>query len=165
MCLTFFVLYIIFFQFAFYNIITSIFVDKAMKLAKPDDETLLMDRKKEDAAAKFQLQMVFSQLDDDNSGEISLDELSKVCEDEHMVYQLELLQIAVWDVEGFFRSLTAVTEKDTLDMDMFVDGCMKIRGAATSLDVQSIRWQVQGLAEDVRKMSGRGEQNRGSTKS
>merc|ERR1719330_458978 len=32
-----FIMYIIFFNFAFFNIITSMYVDKAMKLAKPDE--------------------------------------------------------------------------------------------------------------------------------
>jgi len=43
-----FVFYIIFFIFAICNIVTSIFIDKAMKLAQPDLEQLLFEKQRED---------------------------------------------------------------------------------------------------------------------
>merc|ERR1740121_3298247 len=40
--------FIIFFQLVFFNIVTSMFVDKAVKFAKPDEKTLIIERMKEE---------------------------------------------------------------------------------------------------------------------
>merc|ERR1719277_212391 len=76
---------ITFFLFAFFNIITSMFVDKAMKLAKPDEEVMMFERRQEERAAAADLRrLIMEDLDIDKDGVISLEELETLAEDDRV---------------------------------------------------------------------------------
>merc|ERR1712045_810535 len=76
-----FVSYLAFFIFALNNIVTSIFVDKALKLAKPDLDWMMFEKQRSEAAAAEELRTLALQLDTSKSGRISRDELMKMAED------------------------------------------------------------------------------------
>jgi len=139
----FFLFYIVFFNFAFFNIVTSVFVDKAMKLAKPDEETLLAERKQHDLELDQMLRELFNMVDDDDSGVITIDELQQAIEDARVLHKFELLGISVRDADTFFHTLTAISHGEDLRIDEFVEGCLKLKGPASSLDVQYVRSQVE----------------------
>merc|ERR1719330_2195115 len=105
----FIILYTAFFQFAFFNIVTSIFVDKAMKLTKPDEEDLFMQRKREEAEMSQMLRDLFDEVDTDASGIISIDELREASQDGRVLHKFEMLGITVRDVHTFFSTLTAMS--------------------------------------------------------
>jgi len=146
---TFFLIYIIFFLFAFFNIITSIFVDKAMKLAQPDDEALMLERREEEAQTRDSLKELIESLDVDNSGTISVDELKAISKDVRVRHKFEMLGVTVRDASVFIQTLTSLVGSNTVDINSFVDGCMKMTGPASSLDVQTIRFQLEQVFKGV----------------
>merc|ERR1712228_78412 len=74
-----FIFYIMFFTVSVWNIVTSIFVDRAMKLAKPDLLEMVWDQQKQDLADAYQLEMMCRDVVDvDGGGRISRDELSNL---------------------------------------------------------------------------------------
>lgn len=145
-----FLFFIIFFNFAFFNIVTSMFVDKAMKFAKPDEEAQLVERTQEEEDAKIQLRNLIAKVDCDNSGEITLDELRMAMKDHKVLHKFDMLGITVRDVQTFFATLKDNAGTEQLTVDLFLDGCMKMKGPANSLDVQTIRFQVQEILRMVR---------------
>merc|ERR1719189_1368404 len=76
-----FVLYLIFFIFALSNVVTSIFVDKAMQLAKPDLEWMMLQKQRADISAAKDLRELANQLDVNKSGVISREELQTLSSD------------------------------------------------------------------------------------
>lgn len=151
----FIICYTVFFQFAFFNIVTSIFVDKAMKLAKPDHEDLFVQRQQEEAQMAQMLRDLFHEVDSDASGVISIDELREASLDGRVLHKFEMLGITVRDVHTFFSTLTAMAHSEAIGVETFVDGCLKMKGPASSLDVQAIGCQVQDVLTDVRKLKRR----------
>lgn len=145
----FFISYIIFFNFAFFNIITSIFVDKAMKLAKPDDECLAKERTIEERELTQRLGELFEDVDDDGNGVISVEEIKSASQKAKVFHRFELLGITLRDVETFFSTLTAMTDDGKLSKDTFVEGCLRMKGPASSLVAQAILLQVQELCKKI----------------
>merc|ERR1719330_1201319 len=70
-----FVSYIVFFLLAFFNIITSMFVDRALKLAKPDDADVIFERHMEELERAHELRELVETLDKDHDNTISLKEV------------------------------------------------------------------------------------------
>jgi len=145
---------ILFFVFAFFNIVTSMFVDKAMKLAKPDEEVQMFERRQEERANAADLRrLIMEDLDLDQDGVISLEELETLALDDRVRHKFEMRGLEVKDVEVFFKTLTAIADTDTLSIDAFVDGCMKMKGPASSLDVHALDFQLQVMSRHLSRIS------------
>jgi len=141
---------IVFFVFAFFNIITSMFVDKAMKLAKPDEEVMMFERRQEERAAAADLRrLIMEDLDIDKDGVISLEELETLAEDDRVRHKFEMQGLEVKDAEVFFHTLTSLEKTKELSIDDFVTGCMKMKGPASSLDVHALDSKIQVMSETL----------------
>merc|ERR1719277_1295391 len=75
-----FLFYILFFAIAAWNIVTSTFVEKALKLAQPDIETLMMEQNMKDIADSDELMSLFKEADADNSQGINFSEFQSLAE-------------------------------------------------------------------------------------
>lgn len=145
-----FLSFIIFFNFALFNIITSTFVDKALRLARSDEDLVIAERSEEEKKVENQLRELIRRLDEDESGYITIDELQKATEDERILHKFDMLGITVRDVQTFFHALKLHAHEDHLTVDLFVEGCMKMKGPPSSLEVQAIGFKVQEILTKVR---------------
>merc|ERR1712151_31866 len=69
-----FMFYILFFVLAVWNIITSIFVEKALKIAQPDIDSLMLEKRRKDAVDAKELDALFRKMDIDGNSVISMEE-------------------------------------------------------------------------------------------
>merc|ERR1712038_886889 len=67
--------FIVFFQMAIFNVITSIYVDKARIVGQPDDDDAIEEKVIQELAEKERLKVLISKMDVDRSGYISFEEL------------------------------------------------------------------------------------------
>lgn len=142
------VFYIIFFIFAACNIVTSIFIDKAMKLAQPDIETLLFEKQREDFSNARELKKLCCEVDRGDgiackSSTITFKEFSKLMEDDRVRSYFELKGLAIKDAELFFQMLGSVSQTNAVDIDAFIAGCMKMKGFALSVDLLSLGFETK----------------------
>jgi len=150
----FYLAQIVFFVFAFFNIVTSMFVDKAMKLAKPDEEVQMFERRIEERATAADLRrLIMEDLDLDQDGVISLEELETLALDNRVRHKFVMQGLEIKDVEVFFKTLTTIADTDTLSIDAFVDGCMKMKGPASCLDVHALDFQMQVMSKMLNSIS------------
>lgn len=147
-----FVLYIVFFLFAFLNIVTSIFVDNAMRLAEPDHSTLLLRKRREDKKTAKELAELIRVLDKDGEGMISWEDMRSLHEHEDIRDYFDMAGINISDVEIFFQTLTKIAGTDLIDIDTFVESCLQMRGVATSLDMQTLLVQLHEVQYMLRRM-------------
>merc|ERR1712060_836182 len=49
------------------------------------------------------------------------------------------------DTETFFKMLASCTGSDEVDIDTFVRGCMKMKGQASSIDVQMLLYECKHI--------------------
>jgi len=144
-----FIMYILFFIFALFNIVTSIFVDRAMRLAQPDAESSFLTKRREDMQTALELRALIEDLDEDGTGLISYKEMKAINEDPRVRNLFEKSGVNIRDASMFFQTLTRLVGQDALDIDSFVAGSMKVKGYASSLDVQAIIFQVQEIMQEL----------------
>merc|ERR1740121_1510661 len=145
---------IIFFRFAFLSIVTSIFVDKAKKLGQPDEEEILLDRQEDEHKVAQKLHSMFARLDGDQDGHVSLEEIQLLCNDPSTRFFFELHGIGIKDVEAFFQELVdSRGSNNRVEISILVDACMKVKGHATSLDVQLLMAQMSSVVQAMQEVT------------
>jgi len=140
-------IFIIFSTVAMLNIITSLFVEEARK-AGQDEEDSVLEKLREQEEERGVLTRVLTQfVDTDGSGIISFEELDQSLSKPSIREFFELQGLRIQDVGLFFKTVSTMSPVNGLQIDAFVDACMKVKGTASSLDVQALKLQVQGLKE------------------
>jgi len=142
-----FLLLILFYQLSFFNILTSIFVNKALRLGAPEEE----------AAEREMIQRALGEIiagfDEDRSGTISASEFSQVLKEKSMRRLLDRFGLDTKEVEILFSMLTTIGKSDGLTVDQIVTGLMKVKGVATNQDILACRldlWlQSQAIIDNV----------------
>jgi len=145
----YFLAYMLFVWLSVTNIITAIFVDKAMQFAKPDAEDALLEKHKLDLERIGELQTLFRSLDADKSGTLTIDELQKGCLDARIMSIFEMLDLDIKSIEVFFSLLSQVSGSDAVDVQSFVTGCLKMRGYATNIDVFMLLYNTRILGDKL----------------
>lgn len=142
-----FIAYTFFFAFAIFNILTGIFVERAVAASLPDrEQQILLERRKLLEQAN-ELRDLFSCMDLDDSGNISLEEFLCCMKDPRIVAYMSSVGVSVHDVQHLFKIVA--NENDEVDIDRFVDGCMAIKGSATALDMQKQLYYIQELSRTL----------------
>lgn len=144
-----FLFFITFFVFAFFNIVTSIFVDKAMNLAQHDIEFTRLERTQEEMEKARDLRQMIQHFDQDGSGTISRSELVEISKDQRIRDRFEMYELNIKDADHLFTTVSDLVGVQELDIDTFVAGWLKMKGYATSIDQQAIILQMYRLTDTV----------------
>lgn len=132
-----FMLYIAFFMFVVVNTMTSIFVEGAMVNAEKDHKVMMREEMKRKHEYIMLIQKLFTEMDKDGRGQITRESFAEQLSSSEMVAFLQRVGIDSLDAEGFFDILASESDSDAggIDVEAFVLGCMKLRGAARSMDL------------------------------
>jgi hypothetical protein len=126
------------------NVVTSVFVESAMKSAQHYKELLIQENLRNRELKVEHIREVFKAIDMDNSGEISMDEMEFFLTDQHLRTYLEALEISPSDTRLLFK-LIDEDDSGVIDIEEFCDGCMRLRGEAKSFDVHCIIFESKRL--------------------
>jgi len=148
-----FLLFTFFFIFALFNILTGIFVEKAVLASQPDRDELILEQSRKARKETDDLRFLCNQLDTDGSGTITLSEFVASMQDERMVSLMASVGLEVHDVEFFFRLIAGAGHTGELELDVeeFVAGCMSMKGPASGLDMQC-KGSFSRQPDSVRKL-------------
>jgi len=138
-----FLAFITWFTISVWNIVTSLFVEKALSLVVPDIDKQVLERKVELQENCVALKNILTELDTDGSGLISMSEISQVMTHGSVSSYLEVMGLDVKDAEMFFHMLATISDSTDVPIDLFVAGCMRLKGAATALDLQTMAFENQ----------------------
>jgi len=145
-----FLLYSFFFVFALFNIMTGVFVERALTAAIPDRDEMIWEEQKKLAKQVEEFKALCMQLDTDGSGTITKSEFKKHMRSDVMVSYMSSVGLEMHDVEHFFR--TVAGEDEEVGIDRFVEGCMAMRGNATALDVQRQLFECKRIADAIKSL-------------
>lgn len=137
------------FTFALVNILTALFVEKAVEGAKPEREYRILHERQKLAHQAAELRELFFKMDLDHSGRISWEEFSSCMLDSNIVAFMGSIGLEVTDAE-FLWKLVAGEDGD-LEITTFVDTCMAVRGQASTLDVQKQLLSIERISETLRE--------------
>merc|ERR1719223_773891 len=134
-------LFIVFLSTTFFgvlNIITSVFVESAMQSEQHSRELMLEEKGRVEDVYASHLKTIFAEMDADGSGLIEWEELRNAFSTNDDVRKyMEVLDINVTDVRKLFELLD-VNGSGEIDVDEFCAACPRLKGDASSFDVQMI---------------------------
>lgn len=124
-----FLIFIFFFQGAIFNLMTGIFVEKAIHAAQPTPEEEVTAKLREDAADARQLREKCAKLDATGDGKISFNEfVLYMASDRKFASWFELHGLNIKSAHSFFRMLATVNSEDAIELDAFVSAWHVVAG-------------------------------------
>jgi len=155
-----FYLFIFFMVFGVLNVVTSVFVDSAYQVSQKDPEVRIQRALAAEQRYIRQLQAFFSEVDLDNSKTISWDEFQRhLLSDEAQVY-LASLEIDHTHARHLFDLLDEDGTGE-LDIEELIEGCLRLKGTAKSVDValilhkhELLRRRLEDQFKDLRRHFG-----------
>mmetsp|Transcript_19038 Transcript_19038/g.55247 ORF Transcript_19038/g.55247 Transcript_19038/m.55247 type:complete len:579 (+) Transcript_19038:90-1826(+) len=148
-----FVFVIFFTQIALMNIVTGIYVEAAMKVAQPDRMAQAMEQRKIDMRDAAELRQILTGLNGNRTGNITWREFRSVMSDQTVKAVLEVMGLDIKDAGLLFRMLQQSGHESTVDFDFLVDALLRMKGPASSLDLQSLAYKTELLLERVNELS------------
>lgn len=130
-------LLISFTMFAVLNIVTAVFVEHGMQTAQMDRDNFLQLLHERDKSAVSVLRRIFKATDVDQSGYIDYEEFIKICEDKAAQASFHQLDLALPEVKTLFFLLDE-DKSNSVSVNEFVDGCLRLRGGARNVDMASL---------------------------
>jgi len=126
------------------NIITSVFVDKAVRCSQPDTDELVVEKRKDDLKVADELSKLFQNATKTGSNLLSLPELDNCLQDVHTETIFEMNGLTLGDAKAFCHML-ALQSHGEVDLDTFIAGCLALKGPANSIDIVLLRHQLDLL--------------------
>jgi len=132
------------------NVITGIFVNDALEMAQRDRE--MVQRHERDLRNHHieTLREIFTLLDKDKSGSVTLDEFLKQVERPDISATFTSLDVDKSDAVSLFRALD-IDQSEELDIEEFVMGCMTLRGNARSFEGFLLRREMKKVGVQMKK--------------
>eukprot|EP00434_Breviolum_minutum_P019320 symbB.v1.2.017028.t1/scaffold1285.1/size129168/7 len=114
-----FLSYTFFFIFALFNILTGVFVERAVAASLPDREELISEERKKLFQQVEDLRNLFKALDTDGSGKITKAEFINDMKDDRIVSYMNMIGLEMHDAEHFFDIIADDCEE--VDIDAFIE--------------------------------------------
>merc|ERR1712176_1255998 len=132
---------------------TAIFVEKAVVASQPDREELILEQRRKTLKDVEELKRICEALDIHGTGKVDHDAFMDAMQNDLMVAYMGSVGLEVHDVELFFAILVESTEvTHGVDIERFVEGCMAMKGNATSLDLQRQLYETRRLYNHMTEM-------------
>eukprot|EP00930_Biecheleria_cincta_P049109 TRINITY_DN34355_c0_g1_i1.p1 TRINITY_DN34355_c0_g1~~TRINITY_DN34355_c0_g1_i1.p1 ORF type:complete len:569 (-),score=84.46 TRINITY_DN34355_c0_g1_i1:97-1803(-) len=119
------------------NVITGVFCQGAMESAVKDHDMVIAELLSKKKEYINELNKLWTQLDKDGSGSLTLDEFEDALQEESVRAYLEGLGITATDAWTLFSLLEDPATK-TLQPATFLEGCLKINGSARAVDIAAL---------------------------
>jgi len=151
-----FLVFIAFTHFAVLNVVTGVFCQTAIESASQDQEVIIEEQLDRKSQYTKQLQDVFyGIIDSVSAGQVTLADFEAGLEDERLQAYFSAMEITADDAWSLFK-LLANTQTNTIDIDEFVAGCLRLRGHARGIDMHMLmyesRWTMRKLTQLVRSL-------------
>lgn len=139
-----FLLFVSLFTISVWNIVTSTFVEKALKLAQPDLESLVMEHHLKDVQdAQALLELFCSRLCCTDSSSITYGQFKLLTEQHHFRSYLSARGIDIKNVEVFFRMLATASGNSEVELKVLANALVRMKGFATSIDLQTLSFETK----------------------
>jgi len=119
------------------NIITGIFVNNALDIAQTHKDFAVQAVIERREALFQDLRKLFQQLDQDRSGRLTLGEFQTLMDNPEVRGIFGSLEVDAPDAVSLFHLLDADGSME-LEIEEFVIGCMKLKGAAKAVDMETL---------------------------
>jgi len=143
-----FYMFISFAIFAVLNVVTGVFCQSAIESAQRDQDLLVQSIMANKELHVKKIQQLFHDIDRNSSGHITIQELEKRIEDTEVQAYFASLELDIHDAWTFFKLLDT-DEGNTIQIEEFLLGCMRLRGSAKALDMAKLLHEQQLLSKHL----------------
>lgn len=151
-----FMVYIGFFILVVLNTLTSIFLQSTIEYSEQDHEMMIQRELEYKEDYVNLVSAFFDEIDDDGSGDLTLDEFRKHVGNAKLKAFATSMDIPIDDAEMFFRVLSN-NGAVTVDIDTFVVGCIKLKGHARSVDLFGMYQMVKSVHRNLSQLGSKVE--------
>jgi len=141
--------------FALMNVITGVFCNGAIEGAQQDQNEVVEAHMAQMQKYVSKFKCLFRAIDSDHNGNITVDELEQHLEDEAVQAYLAAIDIEPKESWTLFALLDE-DESEEIDLEEFILGCLRLKGAAKAVDVAKLSIEnkilnskLKHLMEDV----------------
>jgi len=146
-----FTLFITFVVFGLLNVLIGVFVQSTSAIAELDRDFVIREEMERKQSVMNQMRDLFKQVDDDNSGTVTWNELKASLNNPAVQGYFSLVQIEPEEAEGLFKLLD-VDESGEVGIEEFILGCMRLKGAAKSLDMATLMYDNKRMYATLKKL-------------
>merc|ERR1719469_198576 len=132
-----------------FNIMTGLLMEHVMKLAEPDPEQAALEWSSSRVDAHDQVTDLCKQMDKNGDDSITWQDFERCMSEPRLAARFAALDLDVDKAAVFFDSLCVLTKKDEVGLQAFVEGCSKLKGSASSIDLHILSMQVLDLQAHV----------------
>merc|ERR1719468_1471747 len=108
-----------------------------------------MERRRIEIAAAEELRLIIDQFDLDRSGQITREEWQDISSMPETLEDFAVCGLDVKDADAFFEAMLAMHGCNEVHIDAFVSGCLRLRGAASSIDLHILLNIVSHMRKKV----------------
>eukprot|EP00929_Paragymnodinium_shiwhaense_P080426 TRINITY_DN41943_c0_g2_i2.p1 TRINITY_DN41943_c0_g2~~TRINITY_DN41943_c0_g2_i2.p1 ORF type:complete len:373 (+),score=68.19 TRINITY_DN41943_c0_g2_i2:483-1601(+) len=164
-----FLMYVALIQWVVLNVVTGTFCESAAAAARKDVAQAIQAYRENRNEFMKRAKVIFRTIDRGGTGQLALQDMKPFLEQEPARALFGALDLDIGDVRDLFEVLD---EDGTrfIDLEEFVFGCLRLRGAAKALDVAKLHYDGQRLKaklypfmDNVSKILARLEEPRAST--
>jgi cytochrome b len=147
-----FLFYVAFFTFAIMNVLTGVIVENVVTMAEKCQNAVVLEYQMERHKAVENLVAIFKYLDHNGSGRITADEFQRAVLADEAGALMQQMELEVRDAERFFDLLLDISDDDGVDIAVFVDGCLRMKGPATSIETQSMMHELRLYNANIKEL-------------
>jgi hypothetical protein len=139
-----FLVYIYFMVFLVLNVVIGTVVDVTSGVAARDRDRLVEDEIKSLKDYASDIKDFFRQADADGSGQLSWEEFRTHLVDNRVKAYFQTLDLDIQQAHVLFKLLDC-NDNGEVGIDEFLDGCLRLKGQAKSLDLHLVIYQLEKL--------------------
>eukprot|EP00929_Paragymnodinium_shiwhaense_P040263 TRINITY_DN21038_c0_g1_i2.p1 TRINITY_DN21038_c0_g1~~TRINITY_DN21038_c0_g1_i2.p1 ORF type:complete len:653 (+),score=108.08 TRINITY_DN21038_c0_g1_i2:133-2091(+) len=140
-----------FFSVAIWNIVASVFIENTIQAASVDREQQVVQEHQSAVADAKELMTLCKLADVDKSGTFSAEEFRDFIESDRIREFFLVRGLDIRNAEHFFEMLNSASEGDELELEYFVGSCLRVKGAATSIDLHMLSFEHKVLAQKMKQ--------------
>eukprot|EP00927_Polykrikos_kofoidii_P081890 TRINITY_DN7986_c0_g1_i1.p1 TRINITY_DN7986_c0_g1~~TRINITY_DN7986_c0_g1_i1.p1 ORF type:complete len:787 (-),score=140.13 TRINITY_DN7986_c0_g1_i1:187-2547(-) len=145
-----FFVYVVFAMFAVLNVVTGVFCQGAIESAVQDQEEITQQQLSSIGHYSTLLRKLFFDIDAESSGTITLGAFERYMQDKTVKAYFQSLGLHVNEAWSLFKLIDKDREH-AINIEDFVEGCLRMRGNAKSLEVNEMmyqnRWMMDKMAD------------------
>mmetsp|Transcript_956 Transcript_956/g.3837 ORF Transcript_956/g.3837 Transcript_956/m.3837 type:complete len:435 (+) Transcript_956:202-1506(+) len=140
--------FISFVFFAMLNVMTGVFCSNAIETAQRNPEVIAASLMVDRHVYSENLRNLFKNMDEDDSGLITLSELENLLNNEMLNAHLRALGLDVGEAWTLFR-LIDTDRSGVIEIDEFLRGCERLKGGARGIDLATMGFEIRNLGKKL----------------
>jgi len=145
-----FIFYIFFMVFGVLNVVVATFVEQSSMISQRDRELVTQNELEKNRQYYYNIRRFFQEADPDGTGTLSSQKFEDYLDDENVQAYFQSFELDVTQANTLFRLLDW-DQSDDVDIDEFVEGCMRMRGQARSIDVHLLLYQNEKMVHRIQE--------------